>query len=261
MSERTEYAVGEFCWVDLMAHDMKEAQAWYCKLFGWDASQQETDGPAYAIFTYKGKAVAGLGEANAEMKQNGVPPMWNSYVNVADCAATEAKAKALGGSVMFPTMQVMDAGTMCFIQDPSGAALALWQAGNHIGAGICSEANAFAWNELATRDLAGSKKFYSELFGWQLETADMGEMKYTMIKNADRSNGGMIQMDAQWEGVPPHWMTYFWVDDVDAKAKQVEQTGGKVCVPPTDIPVGRFSVVNDPQGATFTLFKGNQAPG
>ena len=60
----------------------------------------------------------------------------------------------------------------------------------------------------------------------------------------------------QWQGVPAHWMSYFTVDDVDAAAAKVKELGGNVCVPPTDIPVGRFAVVSDPAGATFSLFKG-----
>jgi len=259
MTERNEYAPGEFCWVDLMSHDMKAAQQWYGKVFGWDARLEDTQGgPPYAQFILGGKAVAGLGEASDEMKQQGVPPVWNNYVNVTDCAATEANAKELGATVVVPTMDVMDAGKLCFLQDPSGATFALWQKGNHFGAGRVNEPGAFAWNELATRDVEGSKDFYSKLFGWELETMDMGDTSYTMIKNAGNMNGGMIEMNEKWEGLPPHWMTYFWVDDVDATAKKIEETGGKVHVPPTDIPVGRFSVVADPQGAAFTVFRGNQ---
>jgi hypothetical protein len=62
----------------------------------------------------------------------------------------------------------------------------------------------------------------------------------------------------EWRGVPPHWMVYVAVDDIDAAARKVVELGGKVCVPPTTIPVGRFAVVNDPQGATFSLFQGKQ---
>jgi predicted enzyme related to lactoylglutathione lyase len=260
MSERNEYAPGEFCWVDLTSHDLQAAQQWYGKLFGWDAKLEDTKGgPPYAQFISKGKAVAGLGQMSDEMKKQGIPPTWNSYVNVTDCAAAEKKAKELGATITVPTMQVVDAGKLCFIVDPQGAHVAFWQKLSHIGAGRVNEPGAFSWNELATRDLSGSKKFYSGLFGWKLDTQDMGGgMKYTMIENSSRPNGGVIEMDAKWEGIPPHWMVYFWVDDVDASAKKVAESGGKISVPPTDIPPGRFSVVNDPQGAVFTLFKGNQ---
>ena len=70
--------------------------------------------------------------------------------------------------------------------------------------------------------------------------------------------GGMWQTDQYPEDetseMPPHWITYIAVDDVDESAAKVWEFGGKVCVPPTDIPnTGRFAVVNDPTGATFSL--------
>ena len=66
--------------------------------------------------------------------------------------------------------------------------------------------------------------------------------------------GGMYQMGEEYGDAPSHWMSYVAVDDVDESAKKVAELGGKVCVPPTDIPnVGRFSVITDPTGATFSM--------
>ncbi|MDY7108102.1 MAG: VOC family protein [Planctomycetota bacterium] len=120
-------------------------------------------------------------------------------------------------------------------------------------------AGTFCWNELMTPDAGAAKRFYGELLGWTSEDMDMGEMgTYTLFRKGDQHVGGMMPMVGDcWEGVPPHWMSYVAVDDVDASTKKAEQLGGKVCVPPTDIPnVGRFSVITDPTGATISLFKG-----
>lgn len=118
------------------------------------------------------------------------------------------------------------------------------------------------WWELMTKDVEAAKKFYGELCGWTTEAWPMpGGFTYHMIKRGDTSFGGMMSTDCPEMGeVPPHWMTYIHVDDVDAKAEQVTALGGSICVPPTDIPeVGRFSVVNDPTGGTFTLFTSKNA--
>jgi uncharacterized protein len=116
----------------------------------------------------------------------------------------------------------------------------------------------FCWNELATTDLGAAKKFYTELLGWQLKESNAAGMVYNEIVAGDQHVGGMYQIGPECGGPEssPHWMAYVAVDDVDAKAKQVEELGGKVCVPPTDIPnVGRFCVINDPAGATLSLIK------
>lgn len=119
------------------------------------------------------------------------------------------------------------------------------------------------WFELATTNIEECKKFYSELFGWNFKkNENVGqEMDYHEFSGeGGESVGGFMQMTDELknkktgEFAPSHWMNYISVDDVDASAEKVKELGGSVCVLPTDIPnVGRFSVVNDPTGATFSL--------
>ena len=74
--------------------------------------------------------------------------------------------------------------------------------------------------------------------------------------NGEVRAGGMLQMTAEWKGIPPHWMVYFAVADCDAIAKNAKSRGGRIKVPPTDIPgVGRFSVIQDPQGAVCSIIQ------
>lgn len=113
---------------------------------------------------------------------------------------------------------------------------------------------AFCWNELVTKDLEAAKNFYTELLGWQLKESTAAGMAYNEIVVGGEHIGGMYQMMAEQGDGPSHWMAYVAVDDVDAKARRVEELGGRVCVRPMDIPnVGRFCVVNDPTGATISL--------
>ena len=112
----------------------------------------------------------------------------------------------------------------------------------------------FCWYELATTDQEASKRFYTELLGWQLKEGDIAGSAYSEIYAGERPIGGMFKMGAEYGGRPPHWMAYVAVADVEAAAKRVEELGGTVCVPPTDIPtVGRFCIINDPAGATLSL--------
>jgi predicted enzyme related to lactoylglutathione lyase len=120
----------------------------------------------------------------------------------------------------------------------------------------------FCWQELATTDIDAAQNFYKTLLGWEIkegkapacEGAEGPPMVYNEIVVAGDHIGGMYRMGPEHGSAPSHWMAYVAVDDVDAKARQVWELGGKVCVPPTDIPnVGRFSVINDPTGATISL--------
>ena len=79
-------------------------------------------------------------------------------------------------------------------------------------------------------------------------------MDYTVIKAGDTQVGGIMTIPDKAKGMPPAWGAYVTVDDVDATAARVAQLGGKVLVPATDIPdVGRFVVIQDPQGAILSL--------
>lgn len=116
----------------------------------------------------------------------------------------------------------------------------------------------FCWTELCTRDVEAAKKFYGELIGWTYEESDMGQFKYTMFKTPGTGQfvGGMMPINApQFEGVPPHWMPYITVENVDASLEKCKALGGEVVHPPTDIPqTGRFCVIKDPTGAVISLF-------
>ncbi len=118
------------------------------------------------------------------------------------------------------------------------------------------------WYELATPDVEKCKEFYSNIFGWNLQQSEITEMNYTEIHTDEKAIGGILQMTDEWKMpetgkmMPAHWMTYIAVDDVDATAEKAKSLGANICVKPVDVPnVGRFSVINDPTGATFTVIK------
>ncbi len=114
---------------------------------------------------------------------------------------------------------------------------------------------AFSWFELMTSDVEAAKSFYSEIFGWQYEKFSSAPgMDYQVIKVNGEEVAGMMKIPEESEGHPPAWGTYITVDNVDETVKQVESLGGKILMPPTDIPeVGRFSVIIDPQGAIISI--------
>ena len=113
---------------------------------------------------------------------------------------------------------------------------------------------AFSWSELMTGDPAAASEFYGTLFGWKLETMDMGQGKYHVVKVGDTSIGGIMKIPAEAAAMPPNWCPYVTVNDVDATAKRCTELGGQVLMPPTDIPtVGRFAVIRDPQGACLNV--------
>ncbi len=117
--------------------------------------------------------------------------------------------------------------------------------------------NPFAWYELMTNDVAAAARFYSAVVGWRAEDAGMPGLDYMLFYNGDSMVAGLMAQDAQSEGMPPAWLGYVGVADVDGKTAEAKDGGATVYVEPRDIPdVGRFSVLADPQGAVFALYAG-----
>ena len=118
------------------------------------------------------------------------------------------------------------------------------------------EPGRFNWFECGSTDADATKRFYVALFGWTAVDQDMGGQMYTMMMMGEAAVAGLMAMPPEMAEIPPHWGAYITVDDCDSKANQIEKLGGRVLVPPTDIPtIGRFSALSDPQGATVSIIK------
>jgi predicted enzyme related to lactoylglutathione lyase len=219
-------------------------------------------GETYSMFQMRGKPVGAAYTMRPEERQSGAPPHWNAYVTVADVDEAAKKAESLGAKVFAPPFDVMDAGRMAVLQDPTGAVFQVWQPKRNIGAEILNEPGALCWTELNTRDTKAAEAFYTKLFGWGVKHSAPGApMEYTEFSNQGPPSIGMMPMNEHMPAhVPSYWMPYFQVADADASVAKVQQLGGKVMVPPTDIPkTGRFAIASDPQGAMFAVFTFTQA--
>jgi predicted enzyme related to lactoylglutathione lyase len=258
VAEFSSHTPGTFCWPELATTDQKAAVSFYRALFGWDGNEQPMGpGETYSMFQMRGKEVAAACTMRPEERQSGAPPHWNAYVTVENADETVKRAQELGAKVFAPPFDVMDAGRMAVLQDPTGAVFQVWQPKKHVGAKILNEPGALCWTELATRDTKAAQTFYTQLFGWTAKVSGAGTaMEYTEFSNQGKSGVGMMAMPAQVPAfVPAYWMPYFQVADCDASTAKAKSLGAGVTVSPMDIPnTGRFSVVSDPQGAMFAIF-------
>jgi uncharacterized protein len=113
---------------------------------------------------------------------------------------------------------------------------------------------AFSWSELMTTDLKGAEAFYKTLFGWTMTDGPVEDMEYRVIAAGGQGVGGMMTIPLDMGQMPPHWRSTVTVEDVESTVKMTEALGGKVLMQPQDIPtVGRFAVIQDPQGAVITV--------
>jgi hypothetical protein len=121
----------------------------------------------------------------------------------------------------------------------------------------------FVWHELLTTDPKAAGAFFSKIIGWKTK-AWGNDQSYTLFVSGDRQHAGLMALpeDAKKMGAPPSWLTYIGTPNVDDTARLASSLGATVLKAPEDIPgAGRYAVLQDPQGATFGIYKSNQPAG
>jgi predicted enzyme related to lactoylglutathione lyase len=262
MPDVTSYTPGTPCWIDLAAPDQQAAIDFYKDLFGWQGEKGPEEFGGYAMMTLNGKPVAGI-MAAVPMGDNPPPPtVWTTYISTDNVDAAAERIGANGGKLLFEPMTVGDVGRMCVAADPAGAVFGVWQPLTFAGAGVVNEAGAWVWDELNTTDIPGATTFYKPALGITIAPMEMpgGETmgEYYALKVGDEVVGGAQTLANHPEGTPPHWATYFAVDDAKSTVDAAVKAGGSVLVPLMDTPVGVMGALADPQGAPFWVIKPKQ---
>ncbi|MFV7784153.1 VOC family protein [Shewanella marisflavi] len=250
------YQHGDPCWIELASHEAASGKHFYSELFNWQLKDMPIPDGVYTMFATENDDIGAMYQLPQNMIDDKVPTHWSIYFAVDNLENSLETVIAHGGQILLGPHSVGDAGKMAQCLDPEGASFSLWQAGNHIGSMRMGEPNTLCWVELCCRDTARAIAFYSQVLGWQVRESQMEDFIYYEWMQGERAIGGMMAMTAEWGDMPPHWMPYIMVDNCDATVAKATEIGGRVCVPPTDIPeVGRFSVINDPQGGTLSVIR------
>ena len=253
MPARSSYAPGTPSWVDVQTTDPAAAKTFYAALFGWEYADNPVEGTdaVYSMAEKNGQPVAAISAQQPEQVKMGIPPLWNTYITVDDADATAGKVEGAGGAVLAPAFDVMDAGRMAVLADPTGAVFMVWQAKEHPGAALVNEPGTLCWNELMTTDLDTALPFYGDVLGWTFDDFGDPATTYKICKVGDDGVAGA--QPPPMEGIPPSWAVYFTVDDADAIVERAKVGGATILVEPFDIPIGRIAAIQDPQGAVFSI--------
>ena len=256
MAVATSTLLGRPVWYELMTTDMKAAESFYRDVVGWKTSPMEGIGQPYTMFKRSGdQSTGGVMAKPPEVK---APPFWAMYIATPELEETAAKIKRLGGTSHTEVMDIPKVGRFQMFMDPQGAAFYIFeppadQPSRPEGAPEIGEAS---WHELMTTDWKAAMKFYHDAFGWEpSDKMDMGDMgTYQMFNRPHGMIGGIMNKPPQMANVPPNWLIYFRVPDVDAAAERIKAKGGKILSGPMEVPGGdRVLSATDPQGATFGL--------
>ncbi len=245
---------GNFVWYELTTTDPKGAAAFYGDVIGWKT--QAFEGGPYTLLMNGAAAIGGLVPLDDAAKKSGTRPSWLAYVTADDVDALTKKATSLGAKVAVPPSDIPTVGRFSVIADPQGAVLALFKP---MGSGMAPPTEPtqghVTWHELLAADGEAVFGFYQQLFGWQkTEAFPMGEKGVYQIFGRGGPNLGGMMTRPEGYPLPPHWLYYVHVGDLDGALARVKTGGGQVWNGPMPIPTGnRVAQCADPAGATFAL--------
>jgi predicted enzyme related to lactoylglutathione lyase len=262
-----EYQPGVPCWVDTLQPNVPRALEFYGQIFGWDfAGRNPVAGDAggqYYVAHYRGRDVAGIGSQPPEGPS---PPVWNTHIRVASADATARKVKGAGGKIVVAPFDVLPAGRMAVLADPTGGVFCAWEPAARHGAQLVNQPGSWSMSALTTGDVEGAQRFYGEVFGWR--ATSIGPIALWRLEGYV---GGLpdqqMPRDVVAMMVPvtdelarretaSRWTVTFWVHDTDATAKEAARRGGKIITPPFDIPPFpnfRQAVLADPAETVFLV--------
>jgi len=244
---------GMISWPELATDDPTKATDFYAAAMGWNTSIQPTPNGPYTVCKIGQPGMAGI----MKKPQPQMPTAWTYYVTVDDVDAIAARVPELGGTIMFPKMVLPKVGAMIGLMDPTGAFIMAMQwdppteemkSMTHPDwAERQKTEGCFSWFECQTSDPEAAVKFYTELFGWNVETQDMGTGPYHSVKVGDKGIGGICGLPSP--ETPPHWGGYVTTSNLDETVSKIKENGGTIPMEPFEIPsVGRIVPFQDPTG-------------
>jgi uncharacterized protein len=254
--EASSYGYGQAAWITHAAPDPSAALGFYTELFGWDIQKSGVDLGPYTLFSKRAKPVAAVSQTPAAGMAE-----WTTYFNVSDAGRIAKTIKSAGGSVLSPPADAGSAGRVAHFADATGALFGVWQAGGLFGAGLRQEAGTYIASELGSSDVAKSKAFYTEVFGWEYT----GKDNYPDAKVNGAAVCGIMPAARYEEYGRPHepdaFLISFGSSDVDSDVRKADDLGASVLFPPTVNELGKlYALVRDPQGALFGLYAFESEP-
>jgi predicted enzyme related to lactoylglutathione lyase len=238
---------GDFCWINIVTPEPAEAMGFFAKVLGWTFYEMPPYGHGVQA---GGRDIGALFDLNGSSCPPGMSPVMGVMVKVENADATVEKIRSLGGKAD-PVGDVADNGRMAVCHDPNGGAFDIWEPKTMPGTDAdSSHPGAPSWSETLTTDVAKAREFYTSLFGWTAEVKQMPGMEYSVFRNGGTDIAGLMAIPHP--DIPPHWGTYFTVNDADEAARVAQENGATIFIPPMDIPeIGRFCGIISPQGVRF----------
>jgi predicted enzyme related to lactoylglutathione lyase len=228
---------GKFVWSDLKTQDVEAAKSFYGALFGWTF----IGGGRYTQILLDGVAIGGIVKAG----RRGNSSEWVGNLSVLDVDRAVELARERGATIETEPVDAPDRGRAALVADPEGALVLLLRASTGDPDDVDVAFNSFLWWELWSHDADSAAKFYAELAGYEVETIEFRDVPYRVLKGSSRPRAGVLVAPPE---VPPQWLPYVRVADIDSVADRAAELGARVV-----FRAERSAILVDPNGAPIAI--------
>ena len=223
---------------------------------------------ADSLLNNQGMPIIGLGLRTAEHER--LPLRWMPHIQVADVAASAARAVDLGGSELMHARDDAGGSQWAVLADPNGAAFGIIpvvpaEAAAHAAGASSSETDVpvgrILWLDLTVADAETTRDFYRQVVGWSVQDVEMKDADaryadFNMLGGDGQPAAGVCHARGVNTGLPPVWMIYLPVGDLAESIHRAEAEGGKILKSMrSDDGNYVYAAVQDPVGACFALMQ------
>lgn len=242
-------------WWEISTKDADTLKKFFVEAFGWGIGCDKQS-KYYEVLAGKGdNDFYGGGFYNVG---EGKEPYLILYITVDDVDARARKVEEGGGTIVEGPFDVTGLGRLCLIREPLGQMLALIKRSFESHQTFPPQKNPIRWWEIASSDADAVARFFQEALDWELDYDE--KTGIYELPAGDASNGlagGGIFTLKKESKLEPHLTLYIEVEDVDAKAKEIEKLGGSIVLEPFDVPgIGvRICLFKEPMGQMLALIQ------
>ena len=266
MSELFRPRVGAVFSADIAVPEHEREARFYSRVLGTGESPLWR---ADDLMNNRGIPIIGLGPRSANHAQ--LPLQWMPHIQVADVATSVQRALDLGGSELMHAKAKDGKSQWAVLLDPNGAAFgiiplipaeAIPSIEDAAGPDAAAAVGRIAWLDLTVPDASATQDFYRQVVGWSVQNVEMRDgderyADYNMLGDDGAPAAGVCHARGVNVGLPPVWMIYLPVGDLEESLRRVQEEGGKV-VKAMKGADGKhvYAAVQDPVGVSLALVPG-----
>lgn len=255
MTEPFRMPVGLPCWVDISvptSQQRRELMTFLTTVFGWRWEEGGPETGFYSMGFLRDAHVIAIGE------QEHGQGVWVTYFHIDDIESSIANATSAGAVLVFGPMQVMQAGSIALLMDPTGAMHGLWQPELFGGFDVVYQPGAPGWFDLSTADVDAALDYYRALLNVDVQRSATDGSELNVLVKGEQ---WFASISALADNSRPQWTPIYIVESLADTRARARGAGAEILVEEMPVPGSSLCVFREPvMGMAVSVMAAGQQP-